>query len=141
MKITNINQTSIKNCAIHDSDKNKIINEKYIELESEQELNIVFGQVNFFQNILQYLSDGYMLESLIDFGVTTEEIRMFEKYLEANNLSIQNAIAINKYSNGSNMILSLKKGIYSKEAVQKGIMNDLFNKLMERRYIRYNYYK
>ncbi len=115
--------------------------ESYQEFKNEHELNTIFGQTPSFQNILGYLADGYSLEQIIKFGINAKEIQAFKDYLASNNLTVPNAIAINQYSNGSGMILSLKNGACSKKDIQKGIMDDLSKKLMERRYSRYNCHK
>lgn len=52
--------------------------------------------------------------------------------LEKNNLSVDNAKAINQYSNGSNMILSMKRGTANKSQIQSGIKSEMMGKLQTR---------
>ncbi len=107
-------------------------NEEYQEFDNAGELKDIFGQEGNYQDILQYLADGYSIEDLLKLGVREENIQMFLDYLRSNNLTVENAKAINQYSNGSNMILSLKRGMASKEDMKNGIISELQGRLKER---------
>lgn len=78
------------------------------------------------------MADGYSMEELPQIGVKQSEIQDFLGMLDKCNLSVENAKAINQYSNGSNMILSVKKGTAGKEEIQSGINKEMFEKLQLR---------
>lgn len=65
-------------------------------------------------------------------GINKQDIEKFQSRLEECNLSVENALAINQYSNGSNMILSIKKGIASKAEIKENIFSELKEKLEAR---------
>ncbi len=126
-----------QNEGIPESVVDKILNEKYQEFDNAEDLKYIYGQAGNYQDILQYLADGYLIEDLSGLGVRQENIQMFLDYLKANNLTVENAKAINQYSNGSNMILSLRRGTASREDIKAGIMSDLTIGLEEKRYSRF----
>ena len=116
---------------------NTMLNEEYHEFDNVEDLKKIYMQNGNFQNILQNLADGYSMEELSSLGVQEENIQTFLEYLKANNSTIGNAKAINQYSNVSNMILSLRRGLASREEIKDGIMSDLANILRKRRNIKF----
>lgn len=89
-------------------------------------------QVEIIKKVLQGLVDGYTMEELPQIGVNQSEIQGFMDAINSYNISVENAKAINQYSNGSNMILSVKRGTITRTELQSGIMQDLSIKLQER---------
>lgn len=85
-----------------------------------------------YQKILRYLADGYLIENLKSEDVKEEEIQIFLKDLENNNLTIDNVKAINQYSNRSDIILGIKKGLISKGDVINDIIYQLNSSLKYR---------
>ena len=112
----------------------KMLKENYQEFHGEDELKDLFQQQDSFQEILQSLADDYSMEEIAALGVGQEIIQSFLEYLKRNHLTIENAKAINQYSNGSNMILAIKRGTTSKETIYDQILSDLSEKLKIRRF-------
>lgn len=123
---------TLKTQGLSESQINNILNGEFSTFEQSEELSKVFGNNSNFQTILQYLSDGYTIDELESKGVKSIDIEKFKTMLNACNLTIENAKAINQYSNGSNMILSVKRGSASRTDIKQGIINDLTSKLQER---------
>ena len=84
-----------------------------------------------YQNILRQLADGYTIEQLTN--IKKEDIEHFLIDLKSHNLTIDNVKAINQYSNGSNMILGIKRKTISKEDIMLEIYNSLKESLQTRR--------
>lgn len=111
---------------------NVILNGDYSTFQSEADLLDVFSSTGSHQKVLQGLADGYTMEELPQIGVSQSEIQGFMDTIKSYNISVENAKAINQYSNGSNMILSVKRGTTTRTELQSGIMRDLSTKLQER---------
>lgn len=109
-----------------------ILNGEYLSFQSENNLTNLFSSDGNYQNVLRGLADGYTIDELPQIGIKQNEIQNFLEMLDKCNLSVENAKAINQYSNGSNMILSVKKGIASREEIQSGINKEMFEKLQLR---------
>lgn len=80
--------------------------------------------VNNYSEILRKLSEGYPIAK-------SNKTYDFFDYLKASNLSLKEAAALNQYSSGSNMILSIEKGI-TKDEIYLGIKREFTNKLYKR---------
>lgn len=115
-----------------ESEINEIINGEYSSFQTDMDLTQIFSSDGNYQNVLRGLADGYSIDELQQQGVNPREINEFMKELEKSNLTIENAKAINQYSNGSNMILSMKRGTADKGQIQNGIKADMMSKLQTR---------
>lgn len=124
--------TMLKSQGLTESEINEILNDEYSSFQSGHELANLFNSDGNYQNILRGLADGYTLEELPKIGVQQGKIQNFLGMLNKWNLSVENAKAINQYSNGSNMILSLKKGNSTKEDIKGRIKTDMVEKLKAR---------
>ena len=111
---------------------NEILNGDYTYFSTDKELINTFSLKGNYQNILRYLDDGYSIEQLQNIGVSSKEIEQFMDTLEKCNLTVENAKAINQYSNDSNMILSIKKGLVDKAQVKEKISAEMISKLQSR---------
>lgn len=109
-----------------------VLNSDFTTFENDSELDSVFGNTRNFANILQTLLDGYTMDELENQGIRRKDIEDFEAMLKESNLTVENAKAINQYSNGSNMILAVKRDSSSREKIKQGIFKDLSVKLKER---------
>lgn len=109
----------------------QIINGEYVDFSDENEVNEEFSLNTSFSRVFEELRNDYTLEELEERGVKNTEIEKFKEKLFKLGLSVEEAKAINQYSNGSNMILGIKKGI-SKGEINNGIYNELDKKLQER---------
>lgn len=127
-QITNM----LQNQGLSQSDINEILNGNYTTFQNEVDLTDVFSSSGSHQKVLQGLADGYTMEELPQIGVSQSEIQGFMDTINSYNISVENAKAINQYSNGSNMILSVKRETISRAELQNGIMQDLSTKLQER---------
>lgn len=127
-QITNM----LQNQGLSQSDINEILNGNYSTFQNEADLADVFSSSGNHQKVLQGLADGYTMEELPQIGVNQSEIQGFMDTINSYNISVENAKAINQYSNGSNMILSVKRGTITRTELQSGIMQDLSIKLQER---------
>jgi len=123
----------LENHGLSESEINNALNSNFATFEQSSELDSVFRNSGNFQNILQTLSDGYTIDELESQGIRRQDIDNFNDMLKDSNLTVENAMAINQYSNGSNMILSVKRGTASREEIKQGIFDDLSSKLRERR--------
>ena len=123
---------TLKTQGLSESQIYNILNGKFSTFEQSEELSKVFGNNGNFQAILQCLSDGYTIDELESKGIKSQDVEKFKTMLNACNLTVENAKAINQYSNGSNMILSIKRGSTSRDEIKQGIIDDLTLKLQER---------
>ncbi len=104
---------------------------KKIENEEYKEYSNLNSKINY-QNILRELADGYTLEELPARGIKEQDLEVFKNDLEDNNLTVENVKAINQYSNGSNMILGLKRNTTNKTNIKENIYNELVDSLERR---------
>ena len=109
-----------------------ILNGEYSAFQTDMELTDIFSSNGTHQSVLRGLADGYSIEELQQHGVNSREIKEFMNTLEKYNLTVENAKAINQYSNGSNMILSMQRGTADRSAIQNGIKTDMMSKLQTR---------
>ena len=109
---------------------NEILNCEYSSFDSHDEMEMLFGKGNY-QNILEKLSNGYKMEELPKLNVNEKEIQEFNSMLEKNNITVENAKAIHQYTDGSNMILGIKRG-EDRTKIQEGIIEQLSKSLNER---------
>lgn len=114
-----------------ESEIDEIINGEYSSFQTDIDLTQTFSSDGNYQNVLRGLADGYSVDELQQ-GISQKEIDEFMQELEKCNLTIDNAKAINQYSNGSNMILSMKRGSADKGQIQSGIKSDMMSKLQTR---------
>lgn len=126
-KLSNLLQSQ----GLSENEISEILNGNYSTFQNEADLTDVFGSNGSHQKVLQSLADGYTTEELSQIGVSQSEIQGFMNTINSYNISVESAKAINQYSNGSNMILSVKRGTTRAE-LQRGIMQDLSTKLQER---------
>lgn len=127
-KLSNLLQSQ----GLSESEINEILNGNYATFQNETDLTSVFSLDGNHQKVLQGLADGYTIEELPQIGVSRSEIQSFMDTINSYNISVENAKAINQYSNGSNMILSVKRETVTRDDLQSGIMQDLSEKLKER---------
>ena len=111
----------------------EILNGYYSTFENQSELQISMKDI--FQNkkynsIIQGIAGGYTLDEMPKIGVSSKRVREFSDMLNQNNLTTENVAAFNRYSSGSNMILSHKRGT-SKEDINNGIINELQDRLKQ----------
>lgn len=124
--------TMLESQGLSGNEVNSILNSNFTTFEQGSELDSAFKNNGNFSNILQTLSDGYTMDELESRGIRRQDIDSFNTMLKDSNLTVENAKAINQYSNGSNMILSVKRGTASREEIKQGIFDDLSSKLRER---------
>lgn len=122
----------LKKQGLTGSEIDEIINGEYSSFQNNMDLKRIFGSDANYQNVLRGLADGYTIDELIQQGTNPKEIDGLMQELKKNNLSIENAKAINQYSNGSNMILSMKRGWTDRSQIQNGIKTDMVDKLKAR---------
>lgn len=127
-KISNMLQSQ----GLSQSEIDVILNGEYSSFQTDMDLTDIFSSSGNHQNILRGLADGYSIEELKQNGVSSKEIEKFTNTLEKYNLTVENAKAINKYSNGSNMILAIKRETADRSAIQDGIRADMMGKLQTR---------
>ena len=111
---------------------NEILNGEYTTFQTDTDLVNMFSFDGNHQNVLRGLADGYSIEELQQHGVSQKDIEEFMQTLEKCNLTVENAKAINQYSNESNIILSMKRGTADKSEIQNGIRTDMMSKLQTR---------
>lgn len=109
---------------------NAFVNSSYIEMNSEADLGAVFGSGTN-ENILHSLSEGYTLEDLQEAGVGKREIDKFLESLKNTGYSVQEAVALNMYTDGSDMYLGLKRGV-DPNTISKNIKQNLVDQLEKR---------
>lgn len=122
----------LKKQELTESEIDEIINGEYSSFQNSMDLKQIFNSDANYQNVLRGLADGYTIDELIQQGTNPKEIDGLMQELKKNNLSIENAKAINQYSNGSNMILSMKRGWADRSQIQNGIKTDMVDKLKAR---------
>lgn len=66
------------------------------------------------------ISDGYTMEEIEQSDISSREIQEFKEMLDNNNWTVENAKAIHQYTDGSNMILEIKRG-QDKATFKQGI--------------------
>lgn len=117
---------------LSEADIDVIVNGTYKEYSSSAELDsssIFKGDE--YSSIIQALSEDYTLEEMnSSLGISQDKIDNFKVVLKDNNLTIDNVKAFNRYSSGSNMILSAKRGV-SREIISQGIDTELDSRLAE----------
>ena len=117
---------------LSEADIDVIVNGTYKEYSSSAELDsssIFKGDE--YSSIIQALSEDYTLEEMSSsLGISQDKIDNFKVALKDNNLTIDNVKAFNRYSSGSNMILSAKRGV-SREIISQGIDTELDSRLAE----------
>lgn len=109
-----------------------IVNGTYKEYSSSEELasSSIFKNDEY-SSIIQALSEDYTLgEMSSSLGISQDKIDKFKVALKDSNLTVDNVKAFNRYSSGSNMILSAKRGV-SKETISQGIDTELDSRLVE----------
>lgn len=114
----------LKSQGISQSEIDEIINGDYENYDRESDLERAYGGVKKHGDILEKLSDGYVLEELQGLGLSPEKIQQFKEMLDTRNLTLDGAKAIYQYSIGSNMILGVKRGT-EKKTIREQIITDL----------------
>lgn len=117
---------------LSEADIDVIVNGTYREYSSSEEIasSSIF-QNDEYSSIIQALSEDYTLEEMSSsLGISQEKIDSFRGALQDNNLTVDNVKAFNRYSSGSNMILSAKRGA-PREAISQGIDAELDSRLAE----------
>lgn len=136
LKMSNIQIQQISSMlqkqGLTEAEINEIINGEYSSFQTDIDLAQTFSSDGKYQNVLRGLADGYSIDELQQQGINFREISEFMQELDRCNLTVDNAKAINQYSNGSNMILSMKRGSADKEQIQSGIKYDMMSKLQTR---------
>lgn len=122
----------LKTQGLTKSEIDEIINGEYSSFQTDIDLKRIFRSDVNYQNVLRGLADGYTIDELIQQGINPKEIDEFMQELKNNNLSIENAKAINQYSNESNMILSMKRGLKDRNQIKNEIKTDMMDKLKAR---------
>ena len=108
-------------------DMDRIMSSSYNLLESE-DVRSIFGAREDFKKIFELLRDGYSFRSLVSKGCSRKECLEFISKIQGINLTVDNALSINKYTSDSGLILDRKRG-KSKESIRSRIMDDLMDKL------------
>ena len=105
-----------------ETDNDVIVNGTYKEYYSSEELEASsIIQNDEYSSIIQALSEDYTLEEMSTvLGINQDKIDSFRETLQNSNLTVDNIKAFNRYSSGSNMILSAKRGV-PKEVILHGI--------------------
>ena len=136
MKMSDFQVQQISNMlqkqGLTESEINEIISGEYSSLQTEIDLTQIFSSDGNYQNVLRGLADGYSIDELQQKGINPKEINDFMQELERCNLTVDNAKAINQYSNDSNMILSMKRGLEDRGQIQNEIASDMMSKLQTR---------
>lgn len=109
---------------------NEILNSEYALFETPTEIQSVFGNGKY-ENVLNMLSDGYTMKEIEQSGVSAREIQEFNEMLDSNNWTVENAKAIHQYTDGSNMILGIKRG-QDRAIFKQGIVQQLSESLQQR---------
>lgn len=89
---------------------------------------------NNYSNILQQLNDGYSLEDLPHLGIRRADIQSFIQYIDEQNLTVENAKALNMYSCDSEMILAVKNETKTKTEIASTI-SDITTDFLEQRHL------
>lgn len=117
---------------LSEADIDVIVNGTYREYSSSEEIasSSIF-QNDEYSSIIQALSEDYTLEEMNStLGISQEKIDSFRGALRDNNLTVDNVKSFNRYSSGSNMILSAKRGV-PRETISQGIDAELDSRLAE----------
>ncbi|MGN1000884.1 MAG: hypothetical protein ACI4OG_02995 [Bacilli bacterium] len=117
---------------LSEADIDVIVNGTYREYSSSEELvsSSIF-QNDEYSSIIQALSEDYTLDEMSSsLGISQDKIDSFKSILQGNNLTVDNVKAFNRYSCGSNMILSAKRGV-PRETISQGIDAELDSRLTE----------
>src|SRR5574344_1536782 len=117
---------------LSEADIDVIVNGTYREYSLSEELasSSIF-QNDEYSSIIQALSEDYTLEEMsTSLGISQDKIDSFRGALQDNNLTVDNVKAFNRYSSGSNMILSAKRGV-PRETISQGIDAELDSRLAE----------
>ena len=116
---------------LSEADIDVIVNGDYKEYSSSEELASSIFKGDEYSSIIQALSEDYTLEEMnSSLGISQDKIDNFKVVLKDNNLTIDNVKAFSRYSSGSNMILSAKRGV-SREIISQGIDTELDTRLAE----------
>ena len=117
---------------LSEADIDVIVNGTYREYSSSEEIaSSSTFQNDEYSSIIQALSEDYTLEEMnSSLGISQEKIDSFRATLQDNNLTVDNVKAFNRYSSGSNMILSAKRGV-PREIISQGIDAELDSRLAE----------
>lgn len=121
---------TLKQQGLSENDINSIINGRYKEYLSSDELDssVIFSDAEY-SAISQAISEDYTFDEMSSkLGINPSKIDQFLKTLQENNLTVDNVKAFNRYSAGSNMILSAKRGV-SRETIAQGIDSNLDSRL------------
>lgn len=133
LKMSNEQAQQISNMlqkqGLTEAEINEILNGEYSSFQTDMDLTQIFSSDGNYQNVLRRLADGYSIDELQQQGISPREIDSFMQELEKNNLSVDNAKAINQYSNDSDMILSMKRGTADKSQIQSKIKSEMMGKL------------
>lgn len=117
---------------LSETDINVIVNGIYREYSSSESLtSLSILENDEYSSIIQALSEDYTLEEMsTSLGISQDKIDSFRGTLQDNNLTVDNVKAFNRYSSGSNMILSAKRGV-PRETISQGIDAELDSRLTE----------
>lgn len=116
---------------LSESDISIIVNGDYQKYSSSKELASSIFKNDEYSSIIQALSEDYTLDEMnFSLGISQNKINSFKDILQRNNLTIDNVKAFNRYSSGSNIILSAKRGI-PKNTILQGIDAELDLRLTE----------
>lgn len=110
---------------------NEILNGNYSLFENMSDLQVAFGGIKKYYDVLEKLSDGYTMEELESQGVPFQKAQDFSAMLNSNNLTVDSAKAIYQYSIDSTMISKVQMGT-DKEQIQEKIITDLSKSLQNR---------
>lgn len=115
----------LKQNGLSESDINIIVNGDYQKYSSSKELDSPIFKNDEFSSIIQALSEDYTLDEInFSLGISQNIIDSFKDILQRNNLTVEKVKAFNRYSSGSNMILSAKRGI-PRDTILQGIDAEL----------------
>lgn len=122
--------TMLKNQGLSQAEIDEILNGEYSSFETPTEIQSIFGNGKY-ENVLNMISDGYTMEEIEQSDIPSREIQEFKEMLDNNNWTIENAKAIHQYTDGSNMILGIKRG-QDKATFKQGIEQQLSESLKQR---------
>lgn len=122
--------TMLQNQGLSQAEIDEILNGAYSSFETSTELQNVFENGKY-ENVLNMLSDGFTMEEIEQSDISAREIQEFKEMLDSNNWTVENAKAIHQYTDGSNMILGIKRG-QDKATFKQGIEQQLSESLKQR---------
>lgn len=122
--------TMLQNQGLSQAEINEILNGEYSSVETPTEIQSIFWNGKY-ENVLNMISDGYTMEKIEQGDISSREIQEFKEMLDNNNWTIENAKAIHQYTDGSNMILKIKRG-QDKATFKQGIEQQLSESLQQR---------